>query len=89
MTKRPKPPENNTEALERYLGNVYPDGTPAEHLPIVQVVISLALAVDDMPENSALWREYRAALQDLESLHTLQEEGLDAVLTRMQTSHSD
>lgn len=39
-----------------------------EHSALVQVVDSLALAVDSDPGNASLWREFRAALDSLMKL---------------------
>ena len=82
--QKPAEPINNVQAVSRYLDGLYPDGIPREHWPIVQVVRSLAVAVDTLPDQPALWKQYREALCDLDELHAYEEDKLDAIITRLQ-----
>ena len=82
--QKPSEPANNVQAVSSYLASLYPDGVPQEHWPNVQVVRSLAVAVDTMPEQPALWKQYREALADLEGLHAYEEDALGEIITRLQ-----
>ena len=82
-------PANNVEAIGSYLTSLYPDGIPQEHWPNVQIVRSLAVAVDTMPEQPALWKQYRDALADLEGLHAYEEDALGEIITRLQAPVDD
>jgi len=44
------------------------DRLAPEHDALVQLVRSLADAVDQHPDNASLWREYRTAVSDLTDL---------------------
>lgn len=46
---------------------------------LVQVVQSLALAVDSEPGNASLWREFRAALDSLMRLGEVNDGGVDEI----------
>jgi hypothetical protein len=83
-SQKPAEPVNNSQAVSSYLAGLYPDGIPQEHWPIVQVVRSLALAVDTLPEQPALWKQYREALCDLDELHAYEEDKLGEIITRLQ-----
>ena len=88
-TKKPRKaaePVNNVQAVARYLANLYPDGIPEEHWPIVQTVKGLALAVDEQPGMPALWKQYREALADLDGLHAFEEDTLGEIITRLSTT---
>ena len=37
-----------------------------------------------MPEQPALWKQYREALADLEGLHAYEEDALGEIITRLQ-----
>lgn len=87
--RKPSEPTNNVSAVARYLANLYPDGIPEEHWPIVQVVRSLAVAVDSLPEQPALWKQYRDALGDLDGLHQFEEDTLGELITRLSAPADD
>jgi hypothetical protein len=85
---RPEPTDNQS-AVARYLANLYPDGIPEEHWPVVQTVRGLAEAVDNLPELPALWRQYREALSDLDGLHAFEEDTLGEIITRLSAPADD
>lgn len=87
--RKPAEPTSNRQAADRVLANLYPDGIPADHLAWVQVVKSLAAAVDGLPDSPALWKQYRDALADLDAINAMEEDGIGELLTRLSTATDD
>lgn len=63
--RKPPPITTNSQAIEAFIANTYPDGIPATDQPVVMATRSLAACVDAEPDKAAMWKEYRAALGDL------------------------
>ncbi len=60
-----------------------------EHVALVQACRSLADAIDADPDNASLWREYRGALEDLDSLTRAEDDAFESLYERLRAPMGD
>lgn len=71
----------NLDAISRMVAGLRRDDRiPEEAEALVQICLSLAVAVDESPGNAALWREYRQAEASLRAVEALAGSEIDELI---------